>query len=347
MKSKKNKKASVEVQFNWIFVMVAGALILVFFFGIVQKQRELSQAKVSNSLITNLESIATGAGISKGTIQKVALPNIGIDFSCTEECLCTYAIEDIRKEYTDKVIFAPHTVEGSEVLLWTLDWKVPFRVTNFIYATTANDKYFFVYSDENSALLKRIQESVPEEVNAEFVHFSQYRNIEYENYNSAKFIFVDTQSQIPSDLGIDSSFRRADVSGLYINSGGDAVFYDKISSRRLDFIKVEMSYYGEPAMYGAIFASNSNAYDCSMVLALDRLNDIIDIFTSRAEYLDEKNNEEGFCTEGYPTTNLEQLKAVAETAYKNPTKLKSLANYVSRLDSQNEALLRASCPLFY
>ena len=35
-----------ELQFNWIFVLIAGALILAFFFTIAQKQRNLSQQSV-------------------------------------------------------------------------------------------------------------------------------------------------------------------------------------------------------------------------------------------------------------------------------------------------------------
>jgi hypothetical protein len=341
------KKAAIEVQFNWVFVMVAGALILVFFFGVVQKQRELSQAKISNSLLTNLESIATGAGVSKGTVQTVALPNIGIEFECTDECLCTYAIEQIQKEYKDRVIFAPEFVKASGVMLWTLDWKVPFRVTNFVFATTSKDKYFFVYENPNSALYNMLNRTIPPEVNADFVHISQYTALKNENYNSAKFVFVDTSAPIPSDLGIDRSFRRVDVGGVYINSAGDVHFYNKISSRSLTFEKVETSYFGEPAIYGAIFAADSNAYECNMMSALLRMKNILGLYIERTKELDNLNNAAGFCSEGYSTENLENLQAVADTAYRNVKQLKFISSDVASLNSQNDRLLRASCPLLH
>jgi hypothetical protein len=341
------KKAAIEVQFNWVFVMIAGALILVFFFGIVQKQRQISQAKISNSLLTNIESIATGAAVAKGTVQTVDLPNIGVNFECTPECLCTFSIEDIRKEYQDKIIFAPETVEGAQIILWTLDWNAPFRVANFIYATTANDKYFFVYDNANSALLKMLNRTIPPEVNADFVHFSEYAALENQNYNSAKFVFVDTSGNIPSDLGIDDSFRRTPVTGLYINNGGDAVFYDKVSRRRLEFMRRETSYYGEPAAYGAIFASGMDSYECNMISGLQRLKNIIEIYTERAEMLDDFNNAENFCVEGYSTSSLEQLYEAADAAMLDTKAVKQIGSAVSGVISQNEALLRGSCPLIY
>lgn len=339
------KKAAIEVQFNWIFIMVAGALILVFFFGVIQKQREMSQAKISNSMLTNLESIATGAGVSKGTVQKVFLPNIGIDFECTEECLCTYSIEQVQKEYKDRVIFSPKFIKAAEVMLWTLDWKVPFRVTNFVFATTSKDKYFFVYDNPKSALYNMLNKTIPPEVNADFVHFSQYKKIRDENYNSAKFIFVDTSAPIPTDLGLDKSFRKTEVTGLYLNSAGDAHFYNKISSRSLAFERVETSYFGESAIYGAIFAADSNTYECNMMSALKRMGLIINLYLERTKELDNLNNAAGFCSEGYSTTNLEDLRGVADTAYKSIKQLKFMSSSVAAVNSQNENLLRASCPL--
>ncbi len=288
------KKGSIEVQFNWIFVMVAGALILVFFFGIVQKQRELSQAKISNSLLTNIESIATGAGVAKGTVQQINLPNIGINFGCTPECLCTYSIEDIQKEYQDKIIFAPRLIKAAKAVFWTLDWKVPFRATNFVYATTQNDKYFFVYDNPASSLFKMLNKSMPPEVNSQFIHFNQYSQVRNENYNSARFIFVDTASRPPDNLGVDDSFRRMDVSGVYINTAGDAVFYDKISSRSLNFQVFESSYFGEEAIFAAIFAADSNAYECNMIAALTRLQNIVGLYIERTNFLDDENNAEEF-----------------------------------------------------
>jgi hypothetical protein len=348
----KNKRGALEVQFNWVFVMVAGALILVFFFGIVQKQRELSNAKIADSLLTNIESIATGAAVSTGTVQPVALPNVGVNFGCTEECLCTYSIGDVRKEYSDKIIFAPELVKGSEMILWTLDWKVPFRATNFIYATTRNDKYFFIYDKEpQTALLKRINKTLPPEVNSKFVFIDQLsglkQKIRNENYNSAKFILVDTTFQLsPQSLqaNIDSSFRKTDVSVVHITTGGGAVFYDKASERSLEFNEAEqLSYYGEPSMYGAIFAADSGAYKCNMISALIRLQHILDLYIERADYL----NENTACSIGLDKSLLIQLKGTADTVSKETHRISELNTPVSAVQSQNEQLLRASCALLY
>lgn len=344
----------MEVQFNWVFVMIAGALILVFFFGIVQKQRELSNAKIADSLLTNIESIATGAAISKGTVQPVDLPNIGVDFGCTDECLCAYSIGDVRKDYNDKIIFAPSFIKSSQMLLWTLDWKVPFRATNFVYATASNNKYFFISDSSPTALFNRLGEIIPPEVNSEFAQvggLSDVLAIKNENYNSVKFIFVDTANPtalLSSPGGIiHSSFRKIDVGVVHINSaggGGELTFYDKTNKRRLEFEQADpLSYYGEPSILAAIFAADSNSYECNMISALLRLQNIIGLYIERADYLDSETE----CSEGYPLGPLEGLNGTANSAANDPSKISNLGTSVSSVKEQNDRLLRASCALIY
>ena len=58
------KKGQIQVTFNWIYITIAGAVILLFFFGIVVKQKAASEEKLSIEVVRILESILTGAGVS-------------------------------------------------------------------------------------------------------------------------------------------------------------------------------------------------------------------------------------------------------------------------------------------
>jgi hypothetical protein len=92
-----NKKG-FELQFHWIFVLIAGALILSFFFMVANKQKNLSQDRLQLTLATEIENIFTGAIISRGTAQKMPTPPQGITFECTEGCECKYGIGRATKE---------------------------------------------------------------------------------------------------------------------------------------------------------------------------------------------------------------------------------------------------------
>lgn len=345
----RNRKGAIEVQFNWIFVMIAGSLILVFFFGVVQKQRELSDQKIANTLLTSLESIATGAGASIGTSQSVPMPKVGISFECSEECSCEYSISGVSKDYEDKLIFAPKAIEGREIVFWTLDWGVPFRVTNFLYATNPQSKYFFVSTAQSRAsnFFKYINKTIPEKINADFIDFEEYTSVEDQNYVTSRFIFIDTPTPVMQSL--HDSFRRADVGGVHMTPTGQLTFFDKTSARALQFSQSASAYYKEASLFGAVFAQDLNMYECNMIKALDRLAKIADIYQFRTGELN-RQNEEGeaeFCPGGYNPQPFEALKTAAQGASNNLANIGNLQGPVTTLESLNQGHLRKSCPLIY
>jgi len=58
------KKGVIEVQFNWIFILIIGAIILFFFFSIVKTQKTVSEKKISTTVRRDIRAILTGAGVS-------------------------------------------------------------------------------------------------------------------------------------------------------------------------------------------------------------------------------------------------------------------------------------------
>ena len=133
------KKAMIEVHFNWIFILIAGAVIFVFFINIVNKQREFSDIRTSGTIATNLESILTGAQISTDTVNIIDLPKVNIGFECER-----YFIGPTPKQTKSNVIFAPNLLKGTQMISWALDWNMPYRITNFLYLTDPELRYIIV-----------------------------------------------------------------------------------------------------------------------------------------------------------------------------------------------------------
>ena len=138
------KRGVIELQFNWIFILIAGAIIFVFFISIVNKQREFSEIKSSGTIITNLESILTGAQISTNTVNIVDMPKVDIGFECNR-----FFIGPVPKQTKGNVIFSPNLLKGSQIITWALDWNIPYRVTNFLYITDPELRYIIVNNSQN------------------------------------------------------------------------------------------------------------------------------------------------------------------------------------------------------
>jgi hypothetical protein len=280
------RRAVLELQFNWIFVLIVGTIILAFFLGIVMKQKDISKATTGVKLSTDLETITTGAEVSKGTAQIIKLPNFGIEFN-SEGCLRRYSIGGGTKEYREKIIFAPTSIKGSEVLAWTLDWSVPYRVTNFLYLTSTQMRYLLVDFSGVNQLAAQINRSLPDEMYKEL--FGNANEIENQNNYKIRLVYFSTppsQIVVPDTL---QSTNDKDVSALNIESSypyatGTLTFYRK--SGPTSFVKIGDSHIlGMLSIYGAIFTDDYETYNCNMREAFHKMRMLTEIIQNRTELL--------------------------------------------------------------
>ena len=67
----KHKKTQLAMPFHWIFIIIAGALILLFFVSIIYKQKAVAEEKLSITLISAVEEILAGSGVGEEETQNV------------------------------------------------------------------------------------------------------------------------------------------------------------------------------------------------------------------------------------------------------------------------------------
>src|SRR3989338_5974677 len=160
---KLEKRGAIEVQFNWIFILVAGTVILLFFGTIIMKQRAAAEEKLSASLLTDLDSIITGSMVSKNAFNFISIPKKEINFMDCDFYYIGKKNEEnakLKRDIKEKIIFAPDLIKGTRLTIWTLPWEIPYRVTNFLYLTSPEVRYIIVYSGSD-AFAKEIENFLP------------------------------------------------------------------------------------------------------------------------------------------------------------------------------------------
>jgi hypothetical protein len=344
-------KGQFEVQFNWIFILIAGAVILAFFFSIVLKQRTISEEKLALTLANELDAITTGASIAKGAAQRLALPKAGIDFQCSDDCACTFNIGRVSKDNRDKLIFAPHHIEGDDIVFWTLDWNVPFRATNFLFVTNDRVKYFFVNDDsaESQQLVAKVKALLPEQANADFVTLedvdcSDGECVKNENYVRVKFVFLSTDPNF-GGLQLDDSFSDTELAAAHITPGV-ITFFKRVSKVSPDFDEATSFYAGDATLFAAIFSDDEAMYRCNMQSALGRLSYVSNILETRVNTFREDPLLLDHCS--YNTGTIENIGRIASEQHTILNEgLGELQGLSSTLIDENEVLLRQSCPTIY
>ena len=64
-----NNKAQLEIQFNWIFVLIVGTVLLVFFFSLIGSQSKSSEQGVAINLAQRMKSILSATEQQPGTVK--------------------------------------------------------------------------------------------------------------------------------------------------------------------------------------------------------------------------------------------------------------------------------------
>jgi len=324
------KKATVQIQFHWIFVVVVGAIILLFFTTMILKQKNVSDQKLSIDVLNNMDKILTGAIVSPQTLSVISAPKMDIDFNCNSFGVGKSAINTKRR-----IIFAPSLLSGRFLIPWSLPWKTPFRVDNFLYLTTEGVRYVFVNGDGD--LDKELFDDI--EVTKQFLEplelLSQINNI---NNYKFKLIYFNT---IPS---VDLSYLRVD--------DGDITAINIIPGTSEDFGTIEFYKYEQefvpkwsitqtkdyleiPLIYGAIFSESAEDYECAMNKALQRLRYVAQVYKDRTNALVSFSE----CSVFYSTDYIDIIL--------DSTVMEDIYDAKLKLSLQNLGAQAASCPLIY
>jgi hypothetical protein len=352
---KMSKKADIEIQFNWIFVMIAGAIILSFFVFTVMRQRDISQQSMSASLINSLETEITAARVSSGTITKLDLNNLQILFSCDD-----YRVGDVGQSVSYRSVFSPDLVKGDDMVLWSMPWYLPFKVTNLLFITSPGVRYVLISNNASSLVInsvyKRMSDkflSVEPPTNEE-----KFGNIKSGKGYKLKFVCVDCDFKSFNTRNL-SSYPDSDVRAVSIHPSSNSVDFYVMSG---DSFALDGSSYffgiddfGEATLYAAIFADTKENYDCNMKKALKSFSIVSSVYVERMSGLETSSYLPDYCkafysSESSPSQDLNSMIGIVGRVNDSITSagVNDLLKYANDLKLyQDNYVRRQSCPLIY
>jgi len=145
-----------QIQFNWIFVIVAGAIILAFFINFGMKYMELQNKKLGvqaargiENELDNLKTVQLYTELPLGL-------NTKIEFSCNNFKVNDYASRGL----SDKIIASDRIIEGKSLLLWTQEIYAPFKIGNIFYISSSERKHYLIYDSSSFEFVKGLD--IPE-----------------------------------------------------------------------------------------------------------------------------------------------------------------------------------------
>ena len=173
------KKAQIPV--HWIFVIIAGSIILLFFVGFGIKYIDLQKSKLNAEIARGIDSTVSGLKLG-GNFKTVKLnDDTNIEFNCDG-----FTINDeFNHKWSENVVFSPDNIESDELFVLTRKFAYPFSIENVIFIGY-DDYKIFIIDDEFS---KNIRSIIPEDFsNVEFVKVNDLNSIDFNEFKHDVFV---------------------------------------------------------------------------------------------------------------------------------------------------------------
>ncbi|MBN2422453.1 hypothetical protein JXB41_04460 [Candidatus Woesearchaeota archaeon] len=362
------KKAMIEVQFNWLFILIAGSLILIFFIGMTRALLKGSRESLNLDIKTYLGEILTGIEVSSQTEHSIKLPDTELIVDCHELSIKGSELEG--NSLQNKIVFSPDALK-QEITTYTLYWEAPFKNSYFLFLSSPRIKYVIEKDTDYYFGLYDIsgKGELPNNLNIEDPReYDEMWDFENSNYDKIKFIFFGEHPDLTSRQFTDlRRINNRDVSAIRITPDSSLPpdkfpdGYGKIEFYYYDgknFVSEGSTYYlNKASLLGSVFAQDMEMYECNMQKALQRLEFVAEILSQRAENLNKPevcddhifyNDAETYLSEIKTIAenrDLQELEIIYEKGYGKD--LFSSSGPHDCLDDYNKLLQRQSCPSIY
>lgn len=335
----KNKKA-FEVQFNWIFVLIAGAAILVLVSFIIFKQKSISESSSSTIALRSMESVISSASASTDTASVITVPDFSIEAGCGR-----ISLGKASKQYPRLILFSPSSIKGNKIIAQTLSFNAPYKSSNLLFITSQRARYILV---GDSVLMKSINNSLPSGMAKENITTYDPSKIRDMNNYNVRIIFED--ANVPPN----TPFRMpdGDMTALKITGNLDKGRIDFYENRGTSFISKGASHYiGKAALIAAVYSDSKENYECSMRNAFARHESVSRVYANRLSNLNNMIALSSECKNIYLNSipiliSLQQYSTELSKSISEPY-ANDLASGSGMLKIQNKEAQKFSCPTIY
>jgi hypothetical protein len=356
MRSVYSKKGISSQQFHWLFVLVAGGIILLFFITIIMAGKQSSENKLAISMMNSFDAIFAGSKASDNTLTILdAPPNTAIEFVCDRDGYSELAIGSTTasKHNSNKIIFAKKTTEGRQYVLFTRSINVPFKVDNALYITDLHTKYFVLDDPRYPSYADAIMKILPANVTKEKIN-----DVSAIAPGGFREVVIITFSGL-GQLSLSRDFQKIKVTGLSItpttaNRGAVSSSLKPPGQSRFRPSAGTQYYYGSAMLLGAIFSEDGDYYECAVKKLYKKLAVATQLYVARSQLLSE-SIQTGVCQAVYldAVNAFDDLKEITEGRGSltpddiNSQQILQIEEYATILKNLNEQVELHSCPLLY
>ena len=236
-----------QMEFNWMFVIIAGAVILAFFVTFTMRYIDI-QNKKDNAIVAS-DIYNALYGLQKSAYQTETPIDLylktDLKFSCKQVEVGNFFSQSLEKVF----VFAPKEITTDKINVFLKPWKYPFKIASLFYLSAPNYKYYIVFDSTSSSFVKSLE--FPKSFN--IIKTASIPNIKDPNSKIISFTSKAGDVQLtPSETG-----------------------YAVINGKQYPVL-------GLPLLYAAMFSDN---YPCVFDRLNQKFLDMIEIYKGKVDYM--------------------------------------------------------------
>jgi|GEM_PF-3157396 len=344
-----SRRGIVDVQFNWIFVLVAGFVIFLFIISIVFSQKHAAETQTSMSAMNQITTILQSKQQTGDVYSETDIPLTTMKFTCDPDYgLFSYIISDgKRADLPTTIMFAPPEVTTNKILIWSQSWSAGFPIGVFTYLTT-KDYMILIYStppqdgaQESSSdprgYASQIYNDIQGNITRKLVSPSELQK--YSKYEHKRIICIKGDCPDASEaMNMDYLMINPGTKGLY--AYGNVTFFNKgVADGE------ELPYITKAGLYGAVFSYSPEFYSCQMSRALGQFEFKRLLVEKRLELM-QQDIDDTDCKNTMSVALDRAILPMKDPAL-NTENFTSMYEKSENLDSWNTDLMLGSCPKMY
>jgi len=349
-RGEKMKKGMIEVQFNWIFILIVGAIILMFFVGVTLWYKDNEERKIAADIMSKLKAATTGASVSSRTASEMEIPKIGLLFTCDpDECSdygCSSGFQfegvGIPKDTSMDILFTQNKIESDFLHTWTQEWKTPYKVTNFLYFSSPSTSFNIIHDAGSQAFAEEVFSTLRKN---SFVTFGVTNNpgaIQYRNEELVRYVYFFN----PANPSVSPSVLQSRKWDYIVVDGtidvGTVTFYKPGQTTGKSY-----QYVGLPSLIGAIYSEDYDLYVCNMKKAYLKLNLVNKSYKKRTELLDSAFPSTHRCSHYYGASVTSEFDNIDSASDHNAPNVAGLRGAMVNLEDKNRLTVINTCPRIY
>ncbi len=327
------KKAVSTFPFLMIFVIIAGSIILMFFFSFGQDIFSSSEKLNELTILKNIDQQLASFSLPSNAFNPRI--NLGRKSEIHVNCINDQTILSFNNNQlkTQKLIVSPVKINAKTIQAWTLSWDYPFKIDNFYYllpGTGDNQINIFIKTPQQDTNLERKR----------FINDFKFPNIIINNPNEISQLSKNNLIFLLDNIDPRTYSSRATV--LQVDFDNPDYNTRKVAICRNNSC-VNKKYLGNPMALALAFSNSNENYECIKTQALNKLKDITSIYKTKIDLLKQARQD---CDYSLGNQGISDLLSDLEEITTNLENSQNL-NTPKDIEKANKNLKLINCPELY